>query len=210
MHVGVIDYGSGNLGSMLRALEVLDADPRLITRPAGLSAVQAVILPGVGNFTESMQLIARDGWMDGIREAVVTRSCALLGVCVGMQLLAECGDEGAVFGVPTPGLGYVAGRVRHLSDLGCNDRIPHVGWNAIRHCGDPMFKGIPLGTDFYFVHSYAMAVADPASAIGDVGYGAPLTAAVRAGRIVGTQFHPEKSGRAGFAVLRNFLREARC
>ena len=213
MRVGVVDYGSGNLGSMLRALEELDADPSLITAPAALDGVQAIILPGVGNFTEAMSLLHAGGWVAGLLAAVRDRGCPLLGVCVGMQLLADSGDEGADGGAgaaPTPGLGLVGGRVRHLRDLGCNDRIPHVGWNAIDHAGDPLFDRIRAGTDFYFVHSYAMAVTDPASAIATVRYGIPVTAAVRAGRVMGTQFHPEKSGRAGFALLRNFLQGAGC
>jgi glutamine amidotransferase len=211
MQVGVVDYGSGNLGSMLRALEELNTDPRLITDPAALDGVQAVILPGVGNFTDAMQLLHGGGWVTALKQAVVTRGCPLLGVCVGMQLLAECGDEGAEHpDHPTPGLGLVGGRVRHLRDLGCNDRIPHVGWNAIDHARDALFDRIRPGTDFYFVHSYAMSVTDPVSAIATVGYGARLTAAVRAGRVMGTQFHPEKSGRAGFVLLRNFLEQIGC
>lgn len=210
MLVGVVDYGSGNLGSIMRALEGLNADPRLITDPAALGIVQAVILPGVGNFTESMHLLKVGGWIDPLRKSVLSRGCSLLGICVGMQLLADCGDEGSAPASPTPGLGLVGGKVRHLRALGCNDRTPHVGWNAIDHSGDPLFDGIPPATDFYFVHSYAMAVSNPVEAIATVGYGTPLTAAVRAGRVMGTQFHPEKSGRAGFTLLRNFLVQAGC
>ena len=207
MRVSVIDYGTGNLASMLRALEELGATPRLVEEPSSLSRNERLILPGVGNFTECMRLLQARGWVEALREAVVARGQALLGICVGMQLLAAAGDEGAEGAEPTPGLGLVAGRVRHLRALGCNRRVPHVGWNAVSPsaCGHDLFAGIPEGTDFYFVHSYGFAVDDASSLLATVDYGVPLAAAVRSGNVWGTQFHPEKSSRAGFRLLSNFL-----
>lgn len=205
MKVGVIDYGSGNLGSVLRALENLGTNADLIEDPSRLADYRAAILPGVGNFTSSMNDLHQRGWVDALRDWVAGGKTDLLGICVGMQLLADFGDEGAGAEGPTKGLGLIRGTVRHLASFGCTERVPHVGWNSIQHSGDPLFRGIRPGTDFYFVHSYAMDVVQEDDLIAEVHYGARLPTAVRSGRVYGTQFHPEKSGRAGHALLRNFL-----
>lgn len=205
MKVGVIDYGSGNLGSVLRAFENLGASAELIQDPARLADYRAAILPGVGNFTSSMDALLERGWVDVLRTWVASGKTELLGICVGMQLLADFGDEGSGQDGPTKGLGLIRGTVRHLSAFGCNERVPHVGWNSIQHSGDPLFRGIRPGTDVYFVHSYAMEVEQEDDLIATVQYGARLPTAVKSGRVYGTQFHPEKSGRAGQALLRNFL-----
>lgn len=205
MKIGVIDYGSGNLGSVLRTFENLGANADLVENPSRLGDYRVAILPGVGNFTSSMNDLGERGWIDVLRDWVSSQKTDLLGICVGMQLLADFGDEGADGDGPTKGLGLIRGTVRHLTTFGCNERVPHVGWNSIQHSGDPLFRGIQPGTDFYFVHSYAMHVTHDADLIAHVQYGAKLPAAVRSGRVYGTQFHPEKSGRAGHAMLKNFL-----
>ena len=111
-----------------------------------------------------------------------------------------------------PGLGFVPGRVEHLRALGCDQRVPHVGWNAVSPTDtcDPLFDGIPHGTDFYFVHSFAFRPIDAGSVLATTDYSMPVTAAVRHGQVWGTQFHPEKSSRAGFRVLQNFLKATPC
>lgn len=209
MKIGVIDYGSGNLGSVLRTFENLGANAELIENPSQLASFRVAILPGVGNFTSSMQDLQARGWTGVLRDWVATNETDLLGICVGMQLLADYGDEGAQGDGPTEGLGLIRGTVRHLTDFGCNDRVPHVGWNGIDHSGDPLLRGIRPGTDFYFVHSYAMDVTNPEDLVAQVHYGARIPAVVRSGRVYGTQFHPEKSGRAGHALLKNFLERAK-
>jgi len=112
----------------------------------------------------------------------------------------------------TPGLGLIPGRVEHLNSLGCHLRVPHVGWNAVTpvSINGGLFDGIPVGTDFYFVHSYAFVPASPADVLATTDYGIPVTAAVRHGHVWGTQFHPEKSSRAGFRLLRNFIENRPC
>jgi glutamine amidotransferase len=123
-----------------------------------------------------------------------------------MQLLADMGMEGADHEEGTPGLGFIPGKVLHLRALGCTLRVPHVGWNGIaRSKMDHLFTGIPDGTDFYFVHSYAFVAEDPADVLATVEYGPAVTAALGRGHVWGTQFHPEKSSRAGFRLLRNFV-----
>jgi glutamine amidotransferase len=212
MKVGVIDYGVGNLGSVMRALEELRVLPVLVHRPAEMQAVNSLILPGVGNFTDCAHLLKRGGWISALHDEVLGRKLPLLGICVGMQLLAESGTEGASEGKSTPGLGFIPGQVMHLGSLGCMQRVPHIGWNSItRRCSnDNLFKDVPDGTDFYFVHSYAFIAKDSTDILATTDYGVPVTAAVMRGNVWGTQFHPEKSSRAGFRILKNFIEGASC
>lgn len=212
MKVGVIDYGVGNLGSVIRALEELCVVPVLVDRPVDMHTADCLILPGVGNFADCARLLRKDGWADALQQEVRGYARPLLGVCVGMQLLADFSTEGAEDGQGTPGLGFIPGRVDHLRVLGCELRVPHVGWNSITRRGssDNLFDGIPDGTDFYFVHSYALISQDPADVLATTDYGVPVTAAVRRGHVWGTQFHPEKSSRAGFRLLRNFITGPMC
>jgi glutamine amidotransferase len=212
MKVGVIDYGVGNLGSVLRALEELRVAPVLVNRAADMHATDCLILPGVGNFADCARLLNGGGWTSALRDEVLGYQRPLLGVCVGMQLLADSSTEGADDGQDTPGLGFIPGQVRHLRSFGCTLRVPHVGWNGIKRTATdaPLFHGIPDGTDFYFVHSYAFAPQGPADVLATTDYGVPVTAAVRRGHVWGTQFHPEKSSRAGFRLLKNFIEGPAC
>ena len=212
MKVGVIDYGVGNLGSVLRALEELRVTPLLINRATDMHAQDCLILPGVGNFADCARLLNAGGWVTALRDEVQGYGRPLLGVCVGMQLLADNSTEGAAEGQYTAGLGFIPGQVRHLRSFGCSQRVPHVGWNGItRTCNDdPLFHTIPDGTDFYFVHSYAFSPRDSADVLATTDYGVPVTATVRRGHVWGTQFHPEKSSRAGFRLLRNFIEGPAC
>jgi glutamine amidotransferase len=214
MRVGVIDYGVGNLGSVIRALEELRVSPVLVKRAIDMHATDGLILPGVGNFANCARLLGEGGWIQALRDEVQGEGKPLLGVCVGMQLLASCSMEGIDAETPdgTPGLAFIPGRVVHLSTLGCSLRLPHVGWNEIRCCPtrDSLFDQIPDGTDFYFVHSYTFVVDHPKDLLATTEYGVPVTAAVRRGHIWGTQFHPEKSSRAGLRLLRNFIEGPAC
>jgi imidazole glycerol-phosphate synthase subunit HisH len=208
MKVGVIDYGVGNLGSVLRALEELRVAPVLINKATDLHAADCLILPGVGNFTDCAKLLNSGGWVDALQDEVIGQKRPLLGVCVGMQLLADSSTEGAEDEeLGTKGLGFIPGHVKHLRSLGCTMRVPHVGWNGIVRIrsDDQLFNEIPDGTDFYFVHSYAFVPKDVTDLLATTDYGLSVAAAVRRGHVWGTQFHPEKSSRAGFQLLRNFI-----
>lgn len=212
MKVGVIDYGVGNLGSVMRALEVLRVTPFLVTRESDMSAADCLILPGVGNFADCVRMLEAGHWIAALKEEVLGYNRPLLGVCVGMQLLADSSTEGAVNGEPVSGLGFVPGQVKHLKALGCQLRVPHAGWNAVTagHAKDHLFHEIPPETDFYFVHSYAFEVQNATDVIATTEYGITVTAAVRRGHVWGTQFHPEKSSKAGFKVLKNFIEGPSC
>ncbi len=212
MKVCVIDYGVGNLGSVLRALEDLRVTPVLVNRATDMHAADCLILPGVGNFADCARLLEAGGWTSALRDEVLGYGRPLLGVCVGMQLLADSSTEGAGEGQSTPGLGLIPGQVRHLHSFGCTLRVPHVGWNSVTRTrpDDRLFAGIPDGTDFYFVHSYAFAAQDSADVLAITDHGVSVTAAVQRGHVWGTQFHPEKSSRAGFRLLRNFIKGPAC
>jgi len=206
--IGIIDFGIGNLGSVRRAVARLGAEPLIVTSPQMLFRVDHMILPGVGGFADGMALLQSGGWVEPIRNRVQRDKKPLLGICLGMQLLASRGSEGGYF----EGLNFISGDVVHLDSIGCRERIPHVGWNEIRYTGvgDILFAGIPSGTDFYFVHSYAFSSRCQSNVIAEVDYGVSVAAAVREGNVWGTQFHPEKSSKFGFRLLKNFLEASSC
>lgn len=212
MKVGVIDYGVGNLGSVLRALEVLRVTPVLVNRATDMHSADCLILPGVGNFADCVQMLEAGQWITALKNEVLGYKKPLLGVCVGMQLLADSSTEGSVNGEPVMGFGFVPGQVQHLGSMGCQLRVPHVGWNAVKigHAQDPLFHEIPSETDFYFVHSYAFVAKTDTDVIATTQHGITITAAVRHGHVWGTQFHPEKSSKAGFKVLQNFIQGPSC
>jgi imidazole glycerol-phosphate synthase subunit HisH len=214
MRVGVIDYGVGNLGSVMRALEELRVTPVLVTRAIDMHTADSLILPGVGNFADCARLLDEGGWTQALREEVQVAGKPLLGICLGMQLLATTSMEGAEDNATNgqPGLGFIPGRIENLRTLGCGLRVPHVGWNEVTSTSTSggLFDGIADGTDFYFVHSYAFVPNDPAHVLATTVYDIPVTVAVRNGHIWGTQFHPEKSSRAGIRLLRNFIENPTC
>lgn len=214
MKVGVIDYGVGNLGSVMSALAQLRVVPTLITRPIELGSMDRIILPGVGNFSDCAHLLEKGGWRVALDREVRDAGKPLLGVCVGMQLLASSSMEGGSTDVEQNnlGLGFIPGKVESLRSLGCILPVPHVGWNSVTPLTSQngLFDGIPHDTDFYFVHSFTFVPELEEDVLARTEYGIPVVAAVRRGNVWGTQFHPEKSSRAGLRLLRNFIEGATC
>lgn len=209
MIVGVLDYGVGNVASVFRAFELLNCSVRRIDRVADIHGSDALVLPGVGSFTECMQILNFGGWSDSIKEEALVGQKPVLGICLGMQLLADSGEEGAAADSSSQGLGLIPGSVQSLSRLGCKERLPHVGWNAIAIERDSyLFRGLSNGTDFYFVHSYAFVARSMDYQVASTPYGIEVCAAVSNGNVSGTQFHPEKSSRAGLTLLKNFLEQS--
>jgi imidazole glycerol-phosphate synthase subunit HisH len=205
--VGIINYGMGNLGSVRHALDELGVDAFVAEHPIALTDVNRAVLPGVGAFGEGMRWLQEGGWVPAIRRLVHVDKKPILGICLGMQMLAEQGDEGGV----TPGLGLIGGRVRRLDTFGCSLRIPHMGWNDVSfRADDPLFADVPQHSDFYFVHSFGFEATRAEDVVASTNYGATIVAAVRNGNVVGTQFHPEKSSKAGRQLLRNFLGLVAC
>ena len=203
LRVLVVDYGMGNLASARRGFQECGAQVEVSSDPDAITRNHAVIVPGVGAFGQAMDRLNDSGWTQALREAAHAGN-ALMGICLRMQPLADKGEEGG----KNVGLGLIPGIVRRLEG-GVDERVPHVGWNAVHARQDTLFDGIPDATDFYFVHSYHFVVDDDARAIATTPYAGGIVSAVRSGRVFGTQFHPEKSSRAGFHLIRNFISEAR-
>jgi len=191
----------GNLRSVTKALKRLGAEPRLVKTPAEVNSADGLILPGVGSFAKGMENLGAAGWSAFLHEWKAAGK-PLLGICLGMQLLAEKGTEGG----ETNGLGLVKGTVRRFEVDEKKFKVPHVGWDNAAAIDKRMFKGVPDGAAFYFIHSYHL-VADARAVAARCVYGEEFCAAVREGSVWGTQFHPEKSQKAGLRVLENFLNE---
>jgi len=207
VRVAVVNYGMGNLASVRRAFEDIEAQVFVAERPDMLEEANRVVLPGVGAFRDGMRTLAEGGWVEALRRAVLRDGKPLLGICLGMQMLATRSFEGGT----TPGLDLVPGEVRRLDALGCGLRIPHVGWNEVNlRCRDELDRGIPQGSDFYFVHSYALVPDRGEHLLATAPYGCEVTAIVRNGNVFGCQFHPEKSSKAGRRLLRNFMGYVAC
>jgi imidazole glycerol-phosphate synthase subunit HisH len=206
MNVAIVNYGMGNLASVHKAIETVGHSAFVTGDAAHLRNCERVILPGVGAFAEGMDRLESGGWPAAIREAVAAGK-PLLGICLGMQFLAERGDEGG----ERSGLGLIRGEIVSLRSLGCSERVPHVGWNETRASrADPLFDGLPDAADYYFVHSYAMRPARSEDVLATAEYGCEVTAVVRKDRVWGTQFHPEKSSKAGLRLLKNFIEYGAC
>ncbi|PWC74639.1 imidazole glycerol phosphate synthase subunit HisH [Azospirillum sp. TSH64] len=208
--VALIDYGSGNLRSAAKAIERAagEADASytvLVTSDAdAVRRADRVVLPGVGAFADCKRGLSEvPGMLEALEEVVHRRGRPFLGICVGMQLMAERGRE---YGV-TEGLGWIPGEVVKLEPSDPALKIPHMGWNElnIRH-PHPVLAGLPEGSHAYFVHSYQFRLADPATLVASADYGGPFAAVVGRDNLVGTQFHPEKSQATGLALIANFLR----
>ena len=192
----VLDYGSGNLRSAQRALERVGADVTVSGNPADAAAADGLVVPGVGAFAACMAGLTAVGGVPLVTRWVGEQR-PLLGICVGMQVLFDAGVE---HGVETDGLGVLPGRVERLTA----PVLPHMGWNTVSPPpGSRLFAGLDVDTRFYFVHSYAAHKTDGAVAWAD--HGEPFVAAVERGTVSATQFHPEKSGDAGAALLENWL-----
>ena len=196
--IGVVDYGSGNLRSVCKALEVSGASATLVSEASRLAGFDAVVVPGVGSFGDCAANLQATGLREPLREWIQAGR-PYLGICLGYQLLFESSEESP--GVS--GLGVLPGTVVRFSDAGL--KVPHMGWNSLSDLKGPLFEGLPEETAFYFVHSFFPVPADPSLASSTCEYGARFAASISRGSLHATQFHPEKSQAAGLAVLRNFL-----
>ena len=210
MSVVIIDYGSGNLRSAVKAFEHavaaagLDLTVDVTARADDVESASHVVLPGVGAFADCKQgLEALPGMVDALERAVVQQAKPFLGICVGMQLMATTGREHGEHA----GLGWIPGEVVALEPADPSLKIPHMGWNelCLNGSGHPLFDGLAAGGHAYFVHSYGFACADPAHVLATVDYGGAVTAVIGRDNMVGTQFHPEKSQATGLRLITNFL-----
>ncbi len=213
MHVAIIDYGSGNLHSAAKAFERAAREQgsslavKVTAEPQDVLDADRIVLPGVGAFADCRQGLVRiPGMIETLEEAVHGAGKPFLGICVGLQLMAERGLEHGM----TPGLGWIEGEVRAIAPRDAALKIPHMGWNTLRLArGHALFDGITTGEEglnAYFVHSYHLVPSDPGTLIATTDYGGEVTAFVARDNMAGSQFHPEKSQKLGLALIANFLK----
>jgi imidazole glycerol-phosphate synthase subunit HisH len=213
MTTAIVDYGSGNLHSAAKAFERAAREqgvdqPILVTRdPDKVARADRIVLPGVGAFADCRRgLDAVDGMVEALEQGVRKSGKPFLGICVGMQLMAERGREYEV----VEGLGWIPGEVDRITPRDPDLKIPHMGWNTLNELRPhALLDGIPLGAvglHAYFVHSYHLRPTEPTDLVAQADYGGPVTAIVARDTCAGTQFHPEKSQRLGLKLIGNFLK----
>ena len=200
--ITIVDYGLGNIRAFLNVYRRLNIEAKTATCADELRQASKVILPGVGAFDHAMARLTRSGMRDALDDLALRRRVPILGVCVGMQILARDSDEGS-----QPGLGWIAGRVRTLSSLmpAAALPVPHMGWNEARPARpNRLFDQLETSARFYFLHSYYFQCDRAEDAIATAQYGDDFACAVNAGNVFGVQFHPEKSHHDGVRLLKNF------
>jgi glutamine amidotransferase len=195
--IAIVDYGMGNLRSVEKACEHIGLAVQVTDKPSDLAAADAVIMPGVGAFKDSMDALVATGMAEAVRESV-RAGTPYLGICLGLQLLGDVGEEDGQWA----GLGLMHGRCVRLPDT---VKVPHMGWNQVRYAKESrLFRGIPEDSEFYFVHSYYLAPDDVGAVSGLVEYGGEICCAVQEANLFAVQFHPEKSSEVGLRLLGNF------
>ena len=202
--IGIVNYGVGNVRAFANIYERLGLPARIASTPEDLRAATHLILPGVGAFDWTMTHLNRSGLRDALNERVINDKRPVLGVCVGMQMLAHRSDEGEL-----PGLGWLDAQVKKfdVSTFSQRTRIPHMGWNNVAlQSPRGLFEGFGDDSRFYFLHSYYFAPADPADILASTDYNGQFASVVGRGNIFGVQFHPEKSHQWGVKLLENFAR----
>ncbi len=196
--IAIIDYGAGNLHSVVNAIAHLGNQPNVISRAADLAKAKTVILPGVGAAAACMAALRAQG-MDNAICSYIAEDRPFLGICLGLQILFSTSDEDG----GQKCLGVFSGKVKRLPG---EVKTPHMGWNQVKKTADhPVFAGIPDNSNFYFVHSYYAVPDDKSLIAGETGYGVTMSSVIARGNIVATQFHPEKSGELGLKVFANFI-----
>ncbi len=198
----VLDYGAGNLRSVARAVEHAGYTPDVASDVRALNDADAVVMPGVGAAADTMRHLESGGFVEPLREYILAQR-PFLGVCMGMQALLTTSEEGGAH----PCLDIVPGSVRRVERTG-GQKVPHMGWNEVAHVREhPVFRDIPDGSHFYFVHGYYPDPEDESLVIGKTTYGETFASVIARDGLVATQFHPEKSGKLGLQFYKNFLTE---
>ena len=200
--ISIVNYGLGNISAFSNMYKRMNVAARVVTCAAELEGATKIILPGVGAFDHAMELLQASGMRPALDDLVLQRKVPVLGICVGMQMLAEASDEGDL-----PGLGWIPGRVRAFASMPQASKLPlpHMGWTDIAPVADDgLFRGLGADPRFYFLHSYFFDCADANSAAASADYGLRFSCAVQRDNVYGVQFHPEKSHHFGFNLLKNF------
>ncbi|WP_127021666.1 imidazole glycerol phosphate synthase subunit HisH [Rheinheimera mangrovi] len=200
--IGIVDYGLGNLSAFSNIFKQLNISFKAVKTEADFQSIDKLILPGVGAFDYAMQLLNNSGMRDTLDDLVLNKKMPVLGVCVGMQIMANSSEEGSL-----PGLGWVDGTVKKIDVTKLNHKptIPHMGWNQVRATKDiEIFLGIDYEQGFYFLHSYYYDAENPQDILAVSEYAGEFACAVHKENIYGFQFHPEKSLLNGVTLLKNF------
>lgn len=201
--IAIIDYKMGNIKSLKNALDFLGCKSCVTNNAEIILSADKIILPGVGAFNIAMKNLQEFNLIRILKHAVFENNVPILGICLGMQILADMGEENG----PTEGLGWIEGQVKHFSFSDSKIRIPHVGFNSVyfENKTPNLFKGLKRGADFYFVHSYHFVCKDNSDVSSWAHYGENFVSSVQKGNVFGVQFHPEKSQSNGLTVLKNFI-----
>jgi len=200
--IGIVDYGLGNIQAFANIYKRQNIEAKIVSTPAELRRAGHIILPGVGSFDWAMARLNESGLRDTLETMVTKEGHPVLGICVGMQMMADSSDEGE-----TNGLGWIPAEVKRFSETHFTHRthLPHMGWNDVSPTeGAALFSGMDTEARFYFLHSYYFAPQDPEHVLSTTTYGETYASSVRNGNVHGVQFHPEKSHGWGIRLLRNF------
>jgi imidazole glycerol-phosphate synthase subunit HisH len=200
--IAIVNYGSGNIQAIANIYNRLGVSFRLANQPEDLLTAERILLPGVGAFDQAMTQLQASGMRRALDQAVLEQRKPVLGICVGMQLLARSSEEGQV-----AGLGWIEGAVKRFEHANFHQatHLPHMGWNTVTpRRASPLFADVVLENGYYFLHSYYFACADPADELAVAHYGIAFAACVQRDHVFGVQFHPEKSHQAGIRLLTNF------
>ncbi len=200
--ISIVNYGLGNIQAFANIYKRLDIPATIASRPEDLMGADKIILPGVGAFDWAMARLNGSGMRETLEELVVNAKRPVLGICVGMQILANRSDEGT-----SEGLGWIKGEVKRFSETAFAQKthLPHMGWNDVKPQGNsPLFRNLESGSRFYFLHSYYFVPKNEDDVLAVTDYGGPYASGVYSGNVFGVQFHPEKSHQWGIQLLKNF------
>ena len=201
MNISLLDIGISNIFSVKTIIFTLGYNLKIIKSPEELSKSDKIIFPGVGSYKSAIEKIKKLNLEESLFDNIMIKKKPFLGICVGMQVLSDNGYEMGKH----KGLGFIKGEVKNLKELGCSFQIPHIGWNHVNMKHNTLTSGINQNSDFYFIHSYSFCGVDSNNIIGTTDYGCKVVAIINKDNIFGTQFHPEKSSKAGKILIKNFL-----
>jgi glutamine amidotransferase len=200
--ISIINYGLGNLGSIVNMLKKVGFESRIISKPEDLNEATKIILPGVGSFDTGMNNLIYGGWIDILNKKVLEDKIPVLGICLGMQLMCNCSEEGTI-----PGLGWFNADVKKFKSDDYGFKIPHIGWNTIEQKKSSiLFDEIFFERRYYFVHSYYVLAHNLDDILATTEYGLIYSSALQRNNLFGVQFHPEKSHKYGTSLLYNFAK----